>query len=144
MFDTFAGLPLHALIVHAVVVLLPLMAVITIVVAVRANLRERFMWWVVGANGVMFLVTLVTKESGESLQKSLGGQIAQEHGELGSVLPWFALFLTLASAASAVTAQNKALRPIAAAVSVVAAIAAVVWTVRTGDAGARSVWEGRS
>ena len=144
MFDTFAGLPLHALINHAVVVLLPLMAVITIVVAVRPALRERFMWWVVGANGVMFLVTLVTKESGESLQKRLGGQVAQEHAELGNVLPWFALFLALASAASAVTAQNKALRPIAAAVSVIAAIAAVVWTVRTGDAGARSVWEGRS
>lgn len=144
MFDTFAGLPLHALINHAVVVLLPLMAVVTIVVAVRPNLRERFMWWVVGANGLMFVVTLVTKESGEALQERLGGQIAQEHAALGSVLPWFALFLALASAGSAVTAQNKALRPIAAVVSIVAAIAAVVWTVRTGDAGARAVWGGQT
>ncbi len=144
MFDTIAGLPLHALINHAVVVLLPLLAIFTIVVAVRRDLRERFMWWVVGANGLMFVVTLVTKESGEALQKRLGGQVAQEHAELGSVLPWFALFLALASAASAVTAQNKALRPIAAVVSVIAAIAAAVWTVRTGDAGARAVWGGQS
>ena len=111
MFDTIAGLPLHPLVVHAVVVLLPLMALLTVVVAVRKNLREQFSWWVVGANGVIFLTTLVAKEAGESLQKSLGGQVAQEHGELGSVLPWFALFLTLASAATAVANRNKALGP---------------------------------
>ncbi len=141
MFDTIAGLPLHPLVVHAVVVLLPLMAVLTIVVAVRRNLRERFSWWVVGANVVIFLITLVTKESGESLQKSLGGQIAQEHGELGDVLPWFALFLALASAATAVTQRNKALGPVAVVVSIIAAVAATVWTVRTGDSGARAVWQ---
>jgi uncharacterized membrane protein len=141
MFDTIAGLPLHPLVVHAVVVLLPLMAVLTIVVAVRRNLRERYSWWVVAANVVIFLLTLVTKESGEALQKSLGGQIAQEHGELGDVLPWFALFLALASAATAVTQRNKALGPVAVVVSIIAAVAATVWTVRTGDSGARAVWE---
>ena len=140
MFDLINGLPVHALVVHAVVVLLPLMALLTIVVAVRKNLREQFSWWVVGANGVIFLITLVAKEAGESLQKSLGGQVAQDHGELGSVLPWFALFLTLASAATAVANRNKALGPIAVVVSIVAAVAAVVWTVRTGDSGARAVW----
>jgi uncharacterized membrane protein len=141
MFDTIAGLPLHPLVVHAVVVLLPLMAVLTIVVAVRRNLRERYSWWVVAANVVIFLITLVTQESGEALQKSLGGQIAQEHGELGDVLPWFALFLALASAATAVTQRNKALGPAAVVVSIIAAVAATVWTVRTGDSGARAVWE---
>jgi uncharacterized membrane protein len=141
MFDTIAGLPLHPLVVHAVVVLLPLMAVLTIVVAVRKNLRERYSWWVVAANVVIFLITLVAKESGEALQKSLGGQIAQEHGELGDVLPWFALFLALASAATAVTQRNKALGPVAVVVSIIAAVAATVWTVRTGDSGARAVWE---
>ena len=144
MFDTIAGLPLHPLVVHAVVVLLPLMALLTIIVAVRKDLRERFSWWVTGANGVIFLITLVAKEAGESLQKSLGGQVAQEHGQLGSVLPWFALFLTLASAATAVTNRNKALGPVAVVVSIVAAVAAVAWTVRTGDSGARAVWGGGS
>ncbi len=140
MFDTIAGLPLHPLVVHAVVVLLPLMALLTVVVAVRKDLRDRFSWWVVAANVGIFLITLVTKEAGESLQKSLGGQVAQEHGQLGSVLPWFALFLALASAGTAVANRNKALGPIAVVVSIIAAVAAVVWTVRTGDSGARAVW----
>jgi hypothetical protein len=140
LFDTITGLPVHVLVNHAVVVLLPLMSIVSILVAVRGKLRERYSWWVTGANAVMFLVTLVTKQSGEYLQRSLGGQVAQEHGELGSVLPWFALVLALATAATAVTSRNRALGPVAVIVSIVAAVATLFWTVRTGDAGARATW----
>ena len=140
MFDTITGLPLHPLVIHGVVVGIPLMAVITIVVAVRKDLRERFSWWVAGANTLLFLLTLVAKQSGEALQQARGGQIAIEHGQLGSVLPWFALALALGSAAVAATSRNKALGPISVVFSIIAAVAAVYWTVRTGDAGARSVW----
>lgn len=140
MFDTITGLPLHPLVIHGVVVGVPLMAVVTIVVAVRRNLRERFSWWVAGANTLLFLLTLVAKQSGEALQQARGGQIALEHGQLGSLLPWFALVLALASAAVAATSRNKALGPVSVVFSIIAAVAAVYWTVRTGDAGARSVW----
>ncbi len=140
MFDTITGLPLHPLVIHGVVVGIPLMAVLTILVAVRKNLREKFSWWVAGANFLLFLVTLVAKESGEALQEARGGQLAIEHGQLGSVLPWFVLVLAAASAAVAGTSRNRALGPIAVVVSILAAIASVYWTVRTGDAGARAVW----
>ena len=140
MFDTITGLPLHPLVIHGVVVGVPLMAVLTVLVAVRKDLRERFAWWVAGANFLLFLLTLVAKESGEALQQAKGGQLAIEHGQLGSVLPWFVLALTAASAAVAGTSRNRALGPIAVVVAIVAAVAAVYWTVRTGDAGARAVW----
>ena len=140
MFDTITGLPLHPLVIHGVVVGVPLMAVLTVLVAVRRDLRERFAWWVAGANFLLFLLTLVAKQSGEALQQAKGGQLAIEHGQLGSVLPWFVLALTAASAAVAGTSRNRALGPIAVVVAIIAAVAAVYWTVRTGDAGARSVW----
>ena len=140
MFDTITGLPVHALVLHIVVVLLPLLGVVTIVVVVRRQWRERYTWWVAAANGAMFLTTLVTKESGEALQRSLGGQVAREHGELGSILPLFALVLALATAVTALTSRNRALGPISVIVSILAAVAAVYWTVRTGDAGTRAVW----
>lgn len=140
MFDTITGLPLHPLVIHGVVVGIPLMAVLTILVAVRKNLREKFSWWVAGANVLLFLLTLVAKQSGEALQQAKGGQLAIEHGQLGSVLPWFVLVLAAASAAVAGTSRNRALGPIAVVVSILAAVASVYWTVRTGDAGARSVW----
>jgi hypothetical protein len=140
MFDTITGLPVHALILHLTVVGLPAMAVITVVVAIRKGLRERYSWWVTGANAAMFVVTLITKQSGEALQQARGGQLAIEHGQLGSLLPWFALVLTLASAAVATTSRNRALGPVSVVFSILAAIAATYWTIRTGDAGARSVW----
>ena len=37
---TITGLPLHPLVIHAVVVLLPLMALLTVLVAVRKSLRS--------------------------------------------------------------------------------------------------------
>ena len=140
MFGTIVGLPVHVLVLHLVVVGLPALAIVTIVVSVRKELRERYSWWVAGANFVMFLITFVTKESGEALQEARGGQLAIEHGQLGSVLPWLSLFLTVASAAVAATSRNRALGPIAVVLSIVAAVAATYWTVRTGDSGARSVW----
>ena len=140
MFDTITGLPLHPLVIHGVVVGVPLMAVLTVLVAVRKDLRERFAWWVAGANFLLFLLTLVAKQSGEALQQAKGGQLAIEHGQLGSILPWFVLVLTAASAAVAGTSRNRALGPIAVVVSIITAVAAVYWTVRTGDAGARAVW----
>ena len=42
MFDTIDGLPVHALVVHAVVVLLPLALLGTIAIAVRPAWRARF------------------------------------------------------------------------------------------------------
>jgi hypothetical protein len=140
MFDTITGLPVHPLVIHAVVVGIPVMAILTILVAVRKNLREKYSWWVVGANFLLFLVTLVAKESGEALQEAKGGQLAIEHGQLGSVLPWFVLVMTAASAAVAGTSRNRALGPIAVVISILSSVAAVWWTVRTGDAGARAVW----
>ena len=140
MFDTITGLPVHPLVIHAVVVGIPVMAILTILVAVRKNLREKYSWWVAGANFLLFLVTLVAKESGEALQEAKGGQLAIEHGQLGSVLPWFVLVMTAASAAVAGTSRNRALGPIAVVISILSSVAAVWWTVRTGDAGARAVW----
>lgn len=140
MFDTITGLPVHVLVLHLVVVGLPAMAVVSIVVAIRKNLRERYSWWVAGANLVMYGITLVTKESGEALQEARGGQLAIEHGQLGSVLPWFALVLAVASAAVAATSRNRALGPVSVVFSILAAVAATYWTIRTGDAGARAVW----
>ena len=116
------------------------MAIATIVVAVRKNLRERFSWWVAGANLLLFLAALVAKESGEALQEARGGQLAIDHGQLGSVLPWFVLVLTGTSAAVAATSRNRALGPVAVVAAIVASGLAVWWCIRVGDSGARAVW----
>ncbi len=59
------------------------------------------------------------------------------------MLPYFALFLVVTSVGVGATRRNRSLGPIAVGFTIIAAVASVIWTVRTGDAGARAVWEGR-
>ena len=96
------------------------------------------------ADAGVVLLTLVARQSGEQLQRRLGGQIAQEHAALGRNLIWFALLVFAAAVAVALTRGSR--RPgrttVTAAVSVAAAVLAIWWTVRVGHSGAQAVWQG--
>jgi hypothetical protein len=146
VFDTVNGLPVHALIVHAVVVLLPLMAVITPLVAWRPTWRAQAALPVLIADAAVFVLSFVAKESGEKLQSRLsqaaGQEVAEEHAELGDLLPLFAFGL-LVAALIVYLAHRKGgvLVPTAIVVAVVAGIAAIVFTVIVGHSGAEAVWK---
>jgi hypothetical protein len=144
MFDTVLGLPVHVLVVHAVVVGLPLMALVTVAVAFMPTLRLRLAWPVAVADAGVVVLTFVARQSGEQLQQRLGGQVAQEHAALGRNLIWFALFVFASAVAVALTRGSR--RPgrftVAGAVGVVAAVLAIWWTVRVGHSGAQAVWQG--
>jgi uncharacterized membrane protein len=143
LFGSIAGLPLHPLVVHGVVVLLPLMAVLTVVVAVLGR-WSRAAWAVVGGNVVVTVMALVAKESGLRLQATYppGDEAVERHARLGDALPLFALGLLVASVVSALLRSNARLRWVGAALVLVAGVAAAVWTVLTGHSGATAVWGG--
>jgi predicted membrane protein DUF2231 len=169
MFDTISGLPVHALVVHAVVVLLPLMALVTIAFTVRPRWRAGLPWAILG-NLVTVGAAYTATKSGGNLQARLSNQVGQEvavdHGNLGSVLPNFAVALLVASVLAylLVGRTPKARRssqywedprheqegpPRTSGVAVALAVVLVVgagaaagyWTFRVGDSGARAVWE---
>jgi hypothetical protein len=142
MFDTIAGLPVHVLVVHAVVVLLPLMSVVTIAVAVRRRWRSAAPW-VVLADAVVVGLSYVAKESGEVLQARLSQftpNVAEQHGELGTLLWYFALALLVAAVLVWLTSRSARLVPVAVVVAVVTGVATLAWTYRVGESGARAVW----
>jgi uncharacterized membrane protein YqjE len=142
VFDTISGLPVHVLVVHAVVVLLPLMALVTIAVAVRRRWRAAAPW-VVAADAVVVALAFVAKESGEELQRrkqQFDPSVAQQHSEQGNVLWLFALGLLVAAVLVWFTSRSARLVPVAVVVAVLAGGAAVTWTYLTGESGARSVW----
>ncbi len=143
MFDTVNGLPLHPLVVHAVVVLLPLAALLTIAVAVRSAWR-RHAALVVAADAVVLALTWVATQSGERLQARLeqlsGAGVAREHAADGGLLPWFALALLAAAVLVWVARDRPALVPVSVAASAVTGVAAVAWVVITGESGAEAVW----
>ena len=144
MFDTVLGLPVHVLVVHAVVVGLPLMALVTAAAAFMPTLRLWMAWAIAVADAGVVVLTFVARESGEQLQQRLGGQVALEHAALGRNLIWFALLVFAAAVAVALTRGSR--RPgrstVAGAVGVVAAVLAIWWTVRVGHSGAQAVWQG--
>lgn len=145
MFDLISGLPVHVLVVHAVVVGLPLMAVVTFLTAVLPRWRAVAAVPVAAVNAVLVALCLVARESGEQLQARLGGLtgtvVAEEHGDEGGVLWLFALALVIAAGACRAASGRPKLVPVAMALAAVAALGAIGWTVVVGDSGSRSVWE---
>jgi hypothetical protein len=144
MFDTISGLPVHALVVHAVVVLLPLMSIVTIAVAVRPRWRH-YAPVVAVIDGLVFLTAWVAKDSGENLQARLqqfDPQVAHDHGQKGSILPYVALAVFLAAVLVWSTQRFPRIVPLAVIVAVLAGAGGLAWTYVTGESGARAVWGG--
>src|SRR3954452_20572538 len=98
--ETIRGLPLHVLIVHAVVVLVPLVAVGTLLCALWPAVRRYFgALVVVGAIGATAIVPIATG-SGEDLERRLGAeQLVHDHSEWGErMLPTMIVLLVSALA----------------------------------------------
>jgi predicted membrane protein DUF2231 len=148
MLDLVDGLPVHILVVHAVVVLIPLMALVTVAFTIRPKWRPGLGWAVLG-NLVATGAAFVAKEAGENLQTRLSNQLGQpvatDHAELGDKLPWFAVALLVASVVAWVLTRadgaGRARVGTALVLVVVTGVLAGWWTFRTGDSGSRAVWE---
>ena len=83
---SIAGLPLHPLVVHFAVVLLPLGALGLVVLVLVPKWADRYGWLTVGAIAVGTGAAFVAKESGEALAAKVGEP--QTHASWGDRLPW--------------------------------------------------------
>lgn len=154
LFDTVMGLPMHPLVVHVAVVLLPLSALGLIALVIVPRWRGSFGWLVLGGLAVGTAGAFIAKESGEALSKRVG--LPQEHADWGDKLPLLAAALFLvavvwfwldrrsrrASSSDASGAPNVLTR-LLGALAIVLAVAAAGLTVVVGHSGATAVWEGR-
>jgi len=153
MFDLINGLPLHPLVVHGVVVLLPLAVLGTIAIALRPAWRLSYGVLVVACAAVAAILVPISTSSGESLEKRVGNP--GEHAELGDQLIWFVIPLLALAAAMVWLERRKAagrkaagkpalgpsvLPAAVASLAVVAALATGVQVYRVGDSGARAAW----
>ncbi len=155
---TFGGLPLHPLLVHAVVVLLPLTAVVVVLHACWPAARRRLGVLTPILAGVTLGLVPITAQAGEALRASIGEspQVARHAAIADSVLPWtialFAvalaewLWFRLGKPPAAGTAKSGRreliVRGLMLAAAVAVAAGSLVVVFRTGDSGARAVWEG--
>lgn len=145
LFDTINGLPVHVLVVHAVVVLVPLSAIGAVLMAAWPAFSRRFGILVVILSGIAAAASVVARLSGEQLAERVGSP--EPHVDLGNVMPLFAgglfvLILVFWLVDRGIPANRS--RPgwliALAVVLVIAAVVATWWTFRVGDSGAEAVW----
>ena len=150
------GLPTHILLVHAVVVLLPLAALLVAVTAWWPLLRRKLgVLTPLLTLGATFLVPLTT-HYGEWLEGRVPhSDLVEQHAEMGDqILPW-ALALSVLSVAVWLwgrrldaqegerSARDRWIGIVGAVLAVVVAAGTVVAVVRAGDSGAKATWDGK-
>lgn len=142
------GLPLHPLVVHAAVVLVPLASVGALLLVGVARLRLRYGWVTVALAVAAAASALIARFSGDALAEGLGigsSPAVQAHRMWGVWAPWPALLMALGLLALVTTSRSMdgpraVLRRVAAGVTAVAAVASLVLILLTGHSGATSVW----
>lgn len=147
--DEIVGIPLHPLLVHAVVVFIPLAALGTLVLALVPRWRKPYGPLVVAASALSAIVVPFTTSSGENLRDSLqlGGPVlekVEEHQAMGervvwAVLPMFVLNLAMLLMARAGRPAREVTT--VAWLATIAAVVATVLVVLTGHLGSQAVWD---
>lgn len=149
--NTIGDLPAHPLLVHAIVILTPLTAVLTILCAVWTAARERLVWLTLALSVTTVILTPFAIEAGEALIHQLPkNPVLREHAELGDTAVFFVIGLLVVSLA--ITAlhrwgtrlgdREKLARVVVAVLAVVVGVATIYQIVRIGDTGAHAVWGG--
>lgn len=155
MFREVNGLPGHVLVIHAVVVLVPLLALLSATYGVLPRWRPRLGWAVAVLAVAAPIATFVATQSGEAFEEVLATRGVdltkiREHSEYGDTLLWFtialavaALLLLLVTSGSPRVPQLPSwISPAMSAVVIILAVFALVYAYLTGDSGAQAVWGG--
>jgi hypothetical protein len=149
MFDTVLDLPVHALVVHAVVILLPLAAVGLIAVAVRPSWRRPYLPLVaLLATAGLALVPVATM-SGTKLEERInaGGVVAEQisdHEKMGKLVIYPAIAMWVLALVLLYLDRKQAVGrgvTVVAVLAVIGAVAAAGQVAYTGHLGSTAVWK---
>ncbi|VXA93786.1 DUF2231 domain-containing protein [Aeromicrobium sp. 9AM] len=146
--NDFRGLPLHPLIVHATVVIVPLAALTVLLAA----LWPRFRGWAgplpAGLSLVGLILVPLSTSTGETLERHVPhSALLERHTHLADgLLPWMIGLLAVAVVGYALhrrpTSISRAVPIVVAVLTVVAVVGTTVQVVRIGESGAKAAWAG--
>ncbi|MCW2604980.1 MAG: hypothetical protein JWN61_3115 [Pseudonocardiales bacterium] len=152
------GIPAHALVVHAVVILVPLAAVLSIVSCLWPAARRRLGILVPLSALVGLIFVPLATSAGEWLEKHVQEtDLVRRHTELGDSLTVWAILLFALSALLWLldTAGRRSwglppflrsvwARRIGGLLLMAVAAVSIIQVYRIGDSGAKAVWDGRT
>ncbi len=147
--DTLFGLPAHALLIHAPIVLLPIAAGVTVALAIKRTWRRRLGWWFPAGVFSIVVMVFLARSSGQAFDEALDGAVdVTRHAELADrtfvlTIVWFVGAVALVALDRRARGSNdRGFAPptVVASVTAFFAVLATVWLVRTGHEGADLVW----
>lgn len=149
--DAIGGIPLHPLVVHVVIVLIPLTGIGVILVAFIPRWRQRYGGLVALFALAALIATPIAKMSGENFRDELGAtDRIQTHADLGEKMLYFSIALFIVAVLLWWVGKREAQREpygrgltvTISVVSVVVAVAATGWVIRVGHSGSNAAWGG--
>lgn len=145
LFGVVAGLPLHPLVIHMPVILIPLVAVGALVMSYLPSFSRRYGKVIFSlaliAQGSLFLSKLTGQALTNIMEKDMG-----RHADLGEIAPFVTLPMTLLiylrfrMDRSGSTFGSVLLRRLTSLALIVASLASIAIVVLVGHSGATSVW----
>ena len=149
---TITGIPAHALLVHAMVVLAPLTALLEILCAFWPAARRSLVWLVLAFAAVTLVLTPLTTSAGDWLyhQQSQPSDILITHANRGQWMIYFSAGLLVVAIALAVLhwlegrldKRRTVATVVVAIVALAVGVSSIITVVRIGDSGAHAVWGG--
>lgn len=139
------GLPVHPLVVHSAVVLVPLVAFSALAMSYWPSFSRRYGKPVLILAVIAQLSLFVAKSSGEAFEERLGKEV-ERHAEFGEIAPLtfipllILLFIRWRMDRSGATVGSPRVRRMVSILLALAAILALVYIYLTGHSGAESVW----
>ncbi|MGZ4428523.1 MAG: DUF2231 domain-containing protein [Nocardioidaceae bacterium] len=152
---TIFGLPVHPLIVHATVVVVPTAALAVLLAAVWPRFRRWARWGPLALSVVGLGLVPLSTASGENLESQVGGNaLIERHSQLADgLLPWMIGLAVVAAVllfahwrsdtegpGSADPRRPRWLPVVAAMLGIVAAVGTSVQVVLIGHSGAEAAW----
>lgn len=146
IFYSIAGLPLHPLIVHFVVVLLPLSALALVAIVIVPAWADRYGWLVLAGLTAGTGAALVARQAGEALAKEVGRPVT--HARWGGTVVILSLLLLVVAAIwffmrrreSAAGDQRGRASLVVGILAAVLAVGVTGVVVLAGHSGSKAVW----
>ena len=144
-FGTLAGLPLHPLLVHSAVVLIPLVAIGALVMSYLPSFSRRHGKIILILAVVTQVSVFLAKMSGEAFAEILDKNV-EKHAELGEITPLVTLpmviliYLRWRMDRSGSTFGSVVIRRLTSVALVIASLISIIVIVLVGHSGASSVW----
>ena len=145
LFGSVAGLPLHPLVIHASIVLIPLVAIGALVMSYLPSFSRRYgkliLFIALFAQLSLFLAKVTGEAFEEILDKDMGN-----HAELGEIAPFITLpmvaliYLRWRLDRSGATVGSVWIRRLTSLALILASLASIAVIVLVGHSGAESVW----